>query len=398
MAGRTKKHLEHVDKKKLEILSFISFLFGFSQAILVYVIADYFKEAFGSTNVSIFYFISYAIALVGILNIHKIIKRLSKSTAMFLFLFLQVCSVTFLVFTSPSIVGVSLLMTYIVASYLAWVMLDIIVEDYSEDKKSGRIRGMHLTILNAGFVVGPFISTQVLERFGFNGLFFVAMLISMFMFIVAILGLRSDNQRFGQNLTIRDLVKKIFVNKDVMKIYAVSLALEFFFALMVVYTSLYLLELGMSWSKIGIIFTIMLIPFVILGYPVGFLADKKLGEKEMIIFGLAIMAISSASIFFITSTSIWIWSLILFATRIGATIIETLRDSYFYKKIDGRDVDIISFFRTTPSVAYILATTISAVILIFFPLKSVFLLVAIAAFLAIFAAVRLVDNKCEKEM
>lgn len=398
MAGRTKKHLEHSDKKKLEILSFISFLFGFSQAILAYVIADYFKEAFGSTNVSVFYFISYAIALIGILNMHKIIKKLGKATAMFLFLFLQVCSVTFLVFSSPSIIGVILLMSYIIASYLAWVMLDVIVEDYSEDKKSGRIRGMHLTILNAGFMVGPFISTQVLEKFGFNGLFFVAMIISMFMFIVAILGLRSDNQRFGQNLTIRDLMKKIFVNKDVMKIYAVSLALEFFFALMVVYTSLYLLELGMSWSKIGIIFTIMLVPFVILGYPVGLLADKKLGEKEMIIFGLVIMAISSASIFFITSTSIWVWSLILFATRIGATIIETLRDSYFYKKIDGRDVDIISFFRTTPSIAYILATTISAVILIFFPLKSVFLLVALAAFLAIFAAVRLVDNKSEKEM
>ena len=399
MAGKTKKHLEHADKKKLEILSFISFLFGFSQAILAYVIADYFKEAFGSTNVSVFYFISYAIALIGILNMHKIIKKLGKATAMFLFLFLQVCSVTFLVFSSPSIIGVILLMSYIIASYLAWVMLDIIVEDYSEDKKSGRIRGMHLTILNAGFMVGPFISTQVLEKFGFNGLFFVAMIISMFMFVVAILGLRSDNQRFGQNLTISDLMKKIFVNKDVMKIYAVSLALEFFFALMVVYTSLYLHnELGMSWSEIGIIFTIMLIPFVILGYPVGVLADKKLGEKEMIIFGLAIMAISSASIFFITSTSVWIWSLVLFATRIGATIIETLRDSYFYKKIDGRDVDIISFFRTTPSVAYILATTISAVILIFFPLKSVFLLVALAAFLAIFAAVRLVDNKSEKEM
>jgi len=398
MAGRTKKHLEHADKKKLEILSFISFLFGFSQAILVYVIADYFKEAFGSTNVSVFYFISYAIALVGILNMHKIIKKLGKATAMFFFLFLQVCSVTLLVFSSPSISGVALLMSYIIASYLAWVMMDIIVEDYSEDKKSGRIRGMHLTILNAGFMVGPFISTQVLEKFGFNGLFFVAMLISMFMFIVAILGLRSDNQRFGQNLTIRDLMKKIFVNKDVMKIYTVSLALEFFFALMVVYTSLYLLELGMSWSEIGIIFTIMLIPFVILGYPVGVLADKKLGEKEMIIFGLAIMAISSASIFFITSTSVWIWSLVLFATRIGATILETLRDSYFYKKIDGRDVDIISFFRTTPSIAYILATTVSAIILIFFPLKSIFLLVALAAFLAIFAAVRLVDNKCEKEM
>ncbi|HPN54831.1 MAG TPA: MFS transporter [Candidatus Moranbacteria bacterium] len=396
--SRIKKHLEHADKKKLELLSFISFLFGFSQAVLVYVIADYFKEAFGSTNVSVFYFLSYAVSLIGILNMHKIIKKMGKATTMFLFLFLQVCSVTFLIFSEPSLIGVFLLMAFIISSYLAWVMLDIIVEDYSEDKKSGRIRGLHLTVLNTGFLVGPLISTQILEKFGFNGLFFVAMVISMFMFVVALLGLRSDNQRFGQNLTVRDLVKKIFVNKDVMKIYAVSLALEFFFALMVVYTSLYLLEIGMSWSEIGIVFTIMLVPFVILGYPVGVLADKKIGEKEMIIFGLVFMAFSSAAIFFITSTSVWVWSLVLFATRIGATIIETLRDSYFYKKIDGRDVDVISFFRTTPSVAYISATAISAITLIFFPLKSVFLIVAFASFFAIFAAVRLVDNKGEAEI
>ena len=288
-------------------------------------------------------------------------------------------------------------MAYIISSYLAWVMMDIIVEDYSEDKKSGRILGVHLTILNIGFLIGPFISTQILGKFGFNGLFFISMLISMFMFIVAILGMRGVNQRFGQDLTILDLVKKIFVNRDVVRIYGVSLALEFFFALMIIYTSLHLLELGMSWSKIGIIFTIMLVPFVIFGYPAGFLADKKFGEKEMIIFGLILMAISSGSIFFISSTSLWVWSLVLFATRIGATIIETLRDSYFYKKIDGRDVDVISFFRTTPSVAYILATMISAFALIFFPLKSIFLIISFSALLALFPAVKLVDNKSERE-
>ena len=392
------KHIEHVDKKKLKLLAFISFLFGFSQAVLVYVIADYFRESFGSSNVSIFYFISYAVALVGVLNMHKIIKRFGKATTMFIFLFFQVCSVTFLIFTQPSLLGVFLLMSFIVSSYLAWVVLDVMIESYSEDKKSGRIRGIHLTILNAGFLVGPLISTQILEKFGFNGLFFLSMIISMFMFMVALLGLRNINQRFSQDLTIRDLFKKIFVNSDVMKIYSISLALEFFFAIMVVYTSLHLLELGMSWSKIGVIFTIMLLPFVFFGYLVGFLADKNFGEKEMIILGLVIIMFSSGSIFFISSTSVWVWGIILFITRIGATIIETLRDSYFYKKIDGRDVDIISFFRTTPSVAYILATAISAIILIFFPLKSVFLIVSFSAFLALFVAVRLVDNKAEKEI
>lgn len=392
------KHIEHFNKKKLDVLGFISFLFGFSQALLIYVLSDYFKEAFGNDNVSIFYFISYVIALIGLLNMYKLIKWLGKTTVLFLLFFLQVCFVTFLIFIEPSVAGAILLMMYIIFSYLSWVTLDIILEDYSEDRKSGRIRGLHLTILNAGFIFGPFLSTQLLQKYGFDGLFFVSMLINMFMFLVGLVGLRDVNYKFVQNLTIRDLMKKIFVNADLMKIYFISLALEFFYALMIVYTPLYLLNLGMSWSKIGVAFTVMLVPFVILEYPVGFFADKKFGEKEMLIGGLLIMAISTGSIYFISGTSVFVWSLILLITRAGAALIEILRDSYFYKKIDGRDVDIISFFRTTRSVAYILATAISAFTLLVFSVKSIFLIVSLSGFLALIAAVKLVDNKCEVEL
>jgi MFS family permease len=289
-------------------------------------------------------------------------------------------------------------MSYIIVMNLAWVALDIILESHSEDKRSGRIRGLHLTILNAGILLGPFLSTRLLSKFGFDGLFFAAMVMYMVVFIVGLVGLRGASHRFHQKLTISDLVKKIFVNRDVMKIYAVSLALEFFYALVIVYTPLYLLDRGLSWNQIGIIFTIMLIPFVLLQYPLGMLADKKLGEKEMLVTGLIIMGFSAGSIFFITSNAVWVWGAVLFATRIGAAVIEILRDSYFYKKIDGRDMDVISFFRTAGSIGYISATAISALLLIVFPMKYVFLLVAIAVLAGLYPALKLVDNKCEKEI
>ncbi len=136
----------------------------------------------------------------------------------------------------------------------------------------------------------------------------------------------------------------------------------------------------------------MLIPFVILQYPVGFLADKKMGEKEMLIFSIIFMAISSGVIYFISSSNIWIWAAVLLATRIGASMLEVLRDSYFYKKIDGHDIDLINFFRTSMPVGYILATGISFPLLLFFPLKSVFLLVMIVVLSALVPAFLLEDN------
>lgn len=392
------KHKEKINEKKIKLISFISFLLGFAQALLVYVESSYFKESIGNDNVGVFYFGAYAVALWGLLNMHKVIHALGRSTAFFLFFFLQICAIALLIFSPPSYWGILLLMAYIVASYLTLVVLDIILESYSEDRKSGRIRGLHLMIINVGFLLGPYLSTHILENYSYYGLFLLSMLINMFIFVVGLVGLRESNNKFVDNLTVRDLMHKIFINKDLMRIYWISFVLEFFYALMIVYTPLYLLDLGLNWGQIGIIFTFMLLPFVLFGYPAGVLADKKLGEKEMLIFALVLMALSTASIFFIGSNSLVLWGTVLFVTRISAALIETLRDSYFYKKIDARDMDIISFFRTSRSVAYLTATAFSALMLIFFPVKGVFLFIALVVAGALYPAINLVDNKSEAEL
>ncbi len=398
MKNKKSKHVEHADEKKLKLLGFISFLFGFSEALLLYVTSDYFSQMLKSRNVSSFYFIAYVVALIGLLNMHKLVKLMGKSGAFFLFFLLQIYLLFGLVFLKQPIVGAILMMLYIVINYFSWTVLDVIIEEYSEDKKSGRIRGFHLMVLSAGIMVGPFLSTELLARFGFEGLFIATLVLNCLMLVVALVGLRGVNGKFRGKLTVQDIGMKILTNKNVLNIYIVSLALEAFFALMIVYTPLYLLGLGFSWQQIGIAFTIMLIPFVALEYPIGILADKKFGEKEMIIGGLLIMSITTFAIFFMTSKSIFVWAAILLVTRIGAASVEILRDSYFYKKIDGRDVDLISFFRTTRAVAYLLATGLSAMLLVIAPMKYIFILVAGMVLVGVYPAFRLEDNKSEEEL
>jgi MFS family permease len=398
MIKKKDKHLEHADEKKLKLLSVISFLFGFAQALLLYVTSDYFSQQLGSHNVSAFYFIAYVIALLGLLNMHKLVKLLGKSGAFFLFFLLQIYLLFVLIFTKQPIWGAVLMMLYIIVNYFAWTILDVIIEEYSEDKKSGRIRGFHLMILNAGVLLGPFLSTEILATLGYNGLFIATLSINCLMFVIGLFGLRGVNGRFHSKLTVKDIGLKVLTNQNVLNIYMISLALEVFFALMIIYAPLYLLGRGFSWEQIGIAFTVMLIPFVLLEYPIGILADEKFGEKEMIIGGLLIMAFSSLAIFFVSSNSIFVWAAILLLTRVGAATVEILRDSYFYKKIDGRDVDLISFFRTTRAVAYLLATGLSAMLLIIAPMKYIFLLIAGLVLLGVYPAFRLVDNKSEEEL
>jgi MFS family permease len=78
----------------------------------------------------------------------------------------------------------------------------------------------------------------------------------------------------------------------------------------------------------------MLLPFVFVQFPLGRLADKKWGEKEILSLGFIIVAIATGLISFISGGSMILWMTILFITRIGAATIEIMCDTYFFKKVD----------------------------------------------------------------
>jgi len=393
-----KKHKEKLDEGKIKLVTFVTFLMGFAQAMLIYVMSTYFELSIGTENVGIFYAVSYIIFLVILLNLHKFVRILGKSNVFYFSLFAKLIVIFGLILVEPSKIGIILMIAYIILGHIEWVALDFIIEEVSTDRMSGRIRGMHLTILNAGFLFGPFVSTYFLDKINFHGVFIFALIFNIFVFIFALLGFRKVNKKFEQKLKVLDILKKVLARKNIMRIYYISFVLEFFYALMVIYTPIYLRDLGFSWGEIGKIFTVMLIPFVIFQYPAGLLADKKMGEKELLFFSILIMGISTMLIYFIGTGSVVKWALILFITRIGASLIEILRDSYFYKRIDCRDVDVIDFFRTSLPMAYIFATIFSSFIFLFLPIKFVFILTGIIVLSALYPAFRLTDNRSEKEM
>lgn len=397
--GRCLVHDEKLNSSRVKLVGFISFMLGFSQALLVYIMSTYFKQSVGTDNVGIFYLLSYAIILIGLLNLHKLIKKLGKVCVFYLAFILKIIAIASLIFLPLSWWGIAFLMLYIVSGALVWVSLDTILESSSEDRSSGEIRGVNLTIMNAGLIFGPIVSYKILEEVGFSGIFLLSLIIHAIVFSIGLMKLKRANYKFRDNkLAIKNLIKKVIKRKNVMKIYYISFALDFFYALMIIFTPLYLLDLGYSWHQLGIVFTIMLVPFILIQYPLGILADKKTGEKEFLIFAIFVMGISTFIFYCANAPCIVIWTLILFITRIGAAIIEVLRDSYFYKRIDGHDVDIIDFFRTSKPVAYMIAAILSTIILFLFSMKAIFLLVSVVVLSALYPAVRLVDNVSEEEL
>jgi MFS family permease len=320
------------------------------------------------------------------------------SSSLFLFLlFVAIVSQISLVFVPISLGGSALIMIYLIVTTLAWVVFDMLLERSSKDAYSGRIRGLHLSAINLGFLFAPFLSALVLGHYGFSGVFFVSLIFYSALFLLSLVFLFGSNMRFEQRVSPAEIFRKVFHRSDILRIYAVSFALNFFYAAMIVYTPLRLRELGMAWGDIGIVFTVMLLPFVLVQYPLGIIADKRMGEKELLIGALFLSALSTAALVWIESASVLMWAVALFATRIGIAGIEVLSDTYFYKRIEGNDGDLIAFFRTARPLGNIVAALFLGIWLLFFALSSVFLLPAMILALAIIPAFLLDDNLSERD-
>lgn len=390
-------HEERLNKKQINLLNILTLLMGFSSSLVIYIISSYFKAFSGKDDVTIYFIAAYLIVLLLLFKLHKIIK-IGGGRNIFL------ATLLLLLFTSlllsilpigwPAIV---ILIANIVLLGLSFAQKDSLLEACSTDKMSGRIRGLHLTLMNVGYILAPFLSMGIVSAFGFKGVFLLQFAVVFIMLLISF---------FKLDVKLKDIeicsgkifFKKLAQKKDILNIYYISFILDLFYFFAVVFVPIHLRNLGMEWSQIGLIFTFMLLPFVLIEYPLGMIADKKMGEKELLIIAIVILAISSGSLYFINSTSLFAWGAILFTTRIGAASLEMLRDSYFYKKIDGADVNLINFFRTTNPAGYIIGSIIAAAILFFFPLKVIFIFMFFATLSGLFPAFALKDNKSEEEV
>jgi MFS family permease len=170
--------------------------------------------------------------------------------------------------------------------------------------------------------------------------------------------------------------------------------LQFFFGWMIIYTPLYLHEnLGFDWSSIGIIFTIMLLPYVLFEVPLGKLADTILGEKEILILGFIITAISTMAMAFMHTTELIPWIIILFITRVGASSIEVMNETYFFKKVRAEDTTAIEIFRIMRPAGYILAPLVASAFIPFIEARYLFLIIGLTMFIGVYAGARIVDTK-----
>jgi MFS family permease len=281
--------------------------------------------------------------------------------------------------TNPYIVGASFVV-FVSTNTQILFCIDIFIEHFGDKKTIGKNRGLYLTIINIAWMASPLISSFLITKEGgYKTIYILAFITVVIMAIGLFFSIKTFKDKTYKKTPFLETYQYLKTNDHMFAITAINFLLQFFFAWMVVYMPIYLYShIGLGWAQIGIIFTIMLAPFVVIGLPLGVLIDKyNLNKKTLLYIGIIIMSISTFLISSIATKNVLLWGVILFMTRVGASIIETTSEIYFFTHIKEEEAYLLSIFRDMTPVAYIIAPIISTIIFMFLPFKSLFIILSI---------------------
>lgn len=364
-------------QNKLLNTLFVSNVFvAFHYALVLYLNSSFLSASFSELQISSLYIIGSVINVFLLLNVSKILERMSNfrlATYAITFEFLSIFGL--FASTTPFLTGLYFII-HLSAISLVLFSMDVFVESISCDETvTGSVRGTYLTITNIMLVLAPLSISFLVKGSDFGVVYIISALLMIPLYFV-IHKFKYVEEIKIPHIQVKQTIRKYLQNKDLYNIFIAHTLLQLFFGFMVIYTPLYLLEyMGFTWAEIGKIFTIMLLPFVLFEIPVGELADEKYGEKEFLTYGFLIMGITTLILSFITVKSFWLWAILLFITRVGASLVEVSTESYFFKQVDKSQTDEVGLFRISRPLSLIFSPIIATVLLGFIPFQYIFIFV-----------------------
>lgn len=369
-----------------------TFFFFFHYNSLVYVNSSYLERFFAPSVVGFIYVLGAVGNLFLIFLALKWLALIGNRKFFSYFLCAELLAVTGLAFVSTPLAMALLFILFDSTSLMILYSLDIFLEDATPKNQTGSVRGMSLTLGNIALVLSPLLIAVVAPNGEFSRLYFIsALLLAPLFFLSAysFKGFKDGHQRFAEVP-----LRAWWNSKNIRRVTLVRMVLDIFYSFMVIYMPIYLHDhIGFGWASISIIFTIMLLPFILLEIPVGKLADSWCGEKEFMTLGFFIMGTALIIIPFFHSASILLWGGLLFLSRVGAAITEVTTESYFFKHVDKRDAGMISVYRMAWPVGFILGSLIASFSLSLLPFEAMFIILAVIVLKAMDTSTKLQDTK-----
>jgi len=273
--------------------------------------------------------------------------------------------------------------------------LDIFLEHYTKNNEAtGSVRGSFLTVTNISLVLSPLLLTLLaISQTNFKEVYQLSLLFLVSFILTITLSLRHFVDLPYHKVSVRGELKRLFSNYNIRNVFLANFLMQLFFSWVVLYIPLYLIQnVGFSFSEFTIMLTIILLPFAVMELPIGILADKKFGEKEMMVLGFFFIGIFLAAVSFIEEKNFFLFTFFLLLTRVGAALVETTTESYFFKKTNEADADLTGLFRMARPLAYVVGPLFGLIVLLLVPLQYSFIIFGLTMALGALAASRIEDT------
>lgn len=386
-----------LSKKILFFLIYLtSLLYSFHYALPLYIESSFISQVIPTAQlVGLVFSFASLFTVTGTFLLPRFLRRFGNYRTTLTVMGLEIFALIMLAIVSNPIGMIVFFVMQRILGDIIFLNLDYFVEAFTDNEKTGSMRTIFMTVLNVAYAAAPFLAGLMLTNNEYWKIWLAAAVFMTLGFIVIAKYFRNyvDPHYIVPNLkTTFHLVRG---SHDLHSIIFMHFLLSFFYVWMVIYMPIYLnKEIGIPMHDIlGTIIPVALIPFIIFEVFLGKLADTKFGEKEILTTGFIIMGLSTVSISWITTASVAFWAGLLFITRTGASAVEAMTESYFYKQVGPGDAHLITFMRTIRATSYIIAPIIGFIVLVFVDFNYLFLFLGLLMFAAVPYALTIKDTR-----
>jgi MFS family permease len=375
----------------------VSIIFTFQTLITAYSASTYLEQFIDKGLVGLVFAAAALAAIVLNFIIPSVLQMIGNVKTLLLVMSILIISS---LITGAAINPLLTILAFVVYNAIypqIFFSIDIFIETLSGESEAstGSRRGLVLAIMSVAAFLSPLAMGYIIgEENNLSAVYYVSAAVGLLFIAVIIAKFRQFLDPPYQIINIRDLITSSIKNKDISTVMIAQFLLQLFFTWAIIYVPLYLFDnLNFSWPEISQIIAAGLLAYIIFEYPIGIIADKKLGEKEMMAVGFMILALSSAAIFYLSSPVVAMWMILMFISRIGASLVEVTTESYFFKQVKGHDSNLISLFRLMRPLGNLFGALSGSLSLLFLPLNYIFIVLAFIMVIGMFITLRIKDTR-----
>lgn len=389
----------HIQPKKdgFGRIYFISIIFTFHTLLVAYINSSYMENYLSPEGVGALFSIGSAVAVIAFLFISRVLRKIGNIKLTIALAMLDVAALVVLGLTDFRATAIVAFVTFLIVNPLLFLNIDIFAESIigSNESKTGSRRGLTLTLKSIAAVCAPLTMGLIIDGSDdLSPVYFTAAGVFVIFIIFVLVKFKSFEDPHYNHLKLNKSLYQVWKNSDIRNVLLAQLTLQMFFAWAVIYIPLYLsTEIGFAWDTISYIISAGLFAYVILEWPVGVLADKILGEKELMITGFSVLVATASCIAFMSHSSVLTWMILVFMTRVGAALVEVTTESYFFKHMEGDDAPMIGFFRLMRPLSILIGSLLGSAALLYLPFNLIFVVLGMLMIPGIFFALALKDTK-----